>query len=472
VAVVVAFGVLATGSFEMLRAMGLAVGVGVGVALLVSLTLIPALLALLGNRIFWPTSGNRFHKRQEKVRARNAARGGNYFRRAAQFSVDHAKLVIVLAVLVSVPTTYISLTGQTSFDFIAGLPDTESSRGLDAMQDAFGAGQLGPTQVVVVFPGAVWQNSTGLDPDAAGELEEMSRQIQAMPNIQQVQGPTRPRGTFLDATNASALSPADLAGVGGFIGLDNRTVLLSVILVEAPFTPASLDTVRDVRKALHARAVADPDLAGAEVYIGGQSALTIDFAADMDEQFLTMRVLVTIAVYIVLLIVLGSYLLPLAAVASVAASITWAYAATLFFFHDVFNLEVLFMIPLILFVLLMGIGMDYNIFILTRIREESEKGKDPKRAAVDAVERTGGIITALALILAAALGSLMLSSNSMLQGFGFAIALAVILDAMIVRTYVVPAVMALLGNRAWWGPKRLQRVDTSAPAAEEPDPSA
>ncbi len=85
----------------------------------------------------------------------------------------------------------------------------------------------------------------------------------------------------------------------------------------------------------------------------------------------------------------------------------------------------------------------------------SESCGEGKAAAVD---RTGGIITALALILAVAVGSLMLSSNRLLQGFGLATSLAVILDAMIVRTYVVPAIMALLGKWAWRGPKRLQRV--------------
>ncbi len=99
-----------------------------------------------------------------------------------------------------------------------------------------------------------------------------------------------------------------------------------------------------------------------------------------------------------------------------------------------------------------------NIFILTRIREEAQKGKETRQAVVDAVDRTGGIITALALILAGALGSLLLSSNRLLEGFGFAIALAVVLDAMVVRTYLVPAIMSLLGPRAWWGPNRLRRV--------------
>jgi RND superfamily putative drug exporter len=339
------------------------------------------------------------------------------------------------------------------------------------MQDAFGAGQLGPTQVVVVFPNDIWDPQHGLSDSAAGALENMSATIAAMPNVQQVTSSTRPQGTALDARNISALSPAERAAVAGFVGLDNRTALVAVVLVEEPFTQDSMQTVREIRAAVHAMPSTDARLAGAEVYVGGQTAGTLDFAADMDQQFLWMRILVVLAIYIILLFVLGSYLLPLSAVLSVALSITWAYAATLLFFNEVIHLDVLFLVPLILFVLLMGIGMDYNIFILTRIREESQKGKDPKTAAVDAVERTGGIITALALVLAAALGSLMLASNSMLRGFGFAIAFAVILDAMVVRTYLVPAIMALLGPRAWWGPKWLRRVEPMVPAEAMPEPA-
>src|SRR6266568_2329092 len=111
-----------------------------------------------------------------------------------------------------------------------------------------------------------------------------------------------------------------------------------------------------------------------------------------------------------------------------------------------------------------------NIFILTRIREEAQKGKETRQAVVDAVDRTGGIITALALILAGALGSLLLSSNRLLEGFGFAIALAVVLDAMVVRTYLVPAIMSVLGQRAWWGPNRLRRVRFDKKS--EPPPSS
>jgi putative drug exporter of the RND superfamily len=101
--------------------------------------------------------------------------------------------------------------------------------------------------------------------------------------------------------------------------------------------------------------------------------------------------------------------------------------------------------------------MDYNVFILTRIREEIHKGKDTKQAVVDAVDWTGGIITALALIMAGAFGALMVSGNAMLQEFGFALTVAVLLDAMVVRTYIVPAALTLMGKKAWWAPGILQR---------------
>jgi putative drug exporter of the RND superfamily len=465
--VIIAFAILALGSFEFLQAMGFAVGLGVTVALAVSITLIPALLRLLGNRIFWPTSGDRFDKRLEAAAQRKRDGYENYFRRAAKFSVKHAKLVVLIAVIISVPTTYISLTSNTSYDFIAGLPDVESSHGIDAMKDAFGGGQLGPTQVLLVFPSPV-ANNTSFDSAAYSALDEFAGRLANLSNVRTVEGPSRPKGVDRDPLNPMALSASERADIAPYVGKDNRTVLIVVVFADEPFTRTSMQTVREVRALSKDMMAQAPAFASTQIYVGGQSASTLDFADTMDGQFFEMRVLVVVAVYMILLMVLGSYLLPLSAVLSVTLSITWAFAATLLFFRNVLGHEVLFLVPLILFILLMGIGMDYNIFILTRIREESEKGKGPKEAAVDAVEATGGIISALALILAAALGSLMLSDNTLLQGFGFAIAFAVLLDAMVVRTYLVPAIMSLLGERAWWGPKRFRRVEIGGKPTEEP----
>src|SRR5256884_834989 len=442
--VIIAFGAMTLTSFTLLRSIGVGLGFGVLIALLVSLTLIPSLILIAGDRIFWPTSGKRFEGYAARARKRRTERPG-YFRRAASFSVKRPVLVLGLALIISIPAIYVSLTGSTSYDFAAGLPAAESVKGITALEQSFGAGQIGPTQVLVQFPTPILANGN-LTAGARASLEKLSQAIANLTNVNEVTGPTRPNGIAITGTNL-----AD-------IGRDNRTAMLTVLLADDPFTHNSLNTVTQIRNLLTSLQNSDASLAQDAVLVGGASASTLDFANETVNQFNTIRILTVAAIFVVLLLVLGSYPLAITGILSIGLSIIWAYAATLLFFNNVLQSGVLFIIPLVLFLLLYGIGMDYNIFILTRIREEAQKGKETRQAVVDAVDRTGGIITALALLLAGALGSLLLSSNRLLEGFGFAIALAVVLDAMVVRTYLVPAIMSLLGPRAWWGPNRLRRV--------------
>ena len=178
-----------------------------------------------------------------------------------------------------------------------------------------------------------------------------------------------------------------------------------------------------------------------------------------ENQFNSILPLVALGVGIVLFFVLGSLILPVFAVVSVLMSIVWTLAITVIVFKSAFNFGLLFITPLILFVLLLGLGMDYNIFILTRIREESAKGQHLNDAIVHAIQQTGGIITAAAIILAGSLGTLLLSSNMMLKEMGFAFAFSILIDALVVRTYIVPAVMSTFGKWNWYNPiKRLQRI--------------
>src|SRR5438876_1337077 len=442
--VIIAFGAMTLTSFTLLRSIGVGLGFGVLIALLVSLTLIPSLILIAGDRIFWPTSGKRFEGYAARARKRRTERPG-YFRRAASFSVKRPVLVLGLALIISIPATYVSLTGSTSYDFAAGLPAAESVKGITALEQSFGAGQIGPTQVLVQFPTPILANGN-LTAGARASLEKLSQAIANLTNVNEVTGPTRPDGIAITGTNL-----AD-------IGRDNRTAMLTVLFADEPFTQNSLNTVTQIRNLLTSLQNSDASLAQDTILVGGASASTLDFANETVNQFNTIRILTVAAIFVVLLVVLGSYPLAITGILSIGLSIIWAYAATLLFFNNILQSGVLFIIPLVLFLLLYGIGMDYNIFILTRIREEAQKGKETRQAVVDAVDRTGGIITALALILAGALGSLLLSSNRLLEGFGFAIALAVVLDAMVVRTYLVHAIMSVLGQRAWWGLNRLSRV--------------
>jgi RND superfamily putative drug exporter len=158
------------------------------------------------------------------------------------------------------------------------------------------------------------------------------------------------------------------------------------------------------------------------------------------------------------MIVLGSILIPLRAILTILLSITWTLATTIIVFKFWKGLDMIFVLPLIVFVLAMGLGMDYDIFIITRVREEVSKGKTDKQAILTSISRTGGIVSACGIIMAGAFFSLMLSHLPLLQEMGFALAFVVLIDSMVVRIYLVPAIMVLAGKYNWWAPRFLQRV--------------
>jgi putative drug exporter of the RND superfamily len=452
--VIIAFLSLGIASYSMIKVMGIVMGLSILIALLISLTLVPSLLMVIGNRVFWPNNKQRFKNHAKRILERRAVGKHGYFYKAASFSVRHAKVIILATVLISIPTTYIYVTAETSFDFIGTMPKVESIQGMDAMTAGFGAGRIMPSTVVIVFNQPVLMQNGGYDQSALQTIEDVSAAVARNPVVHEVDGPTRPYGATVDYAHTDAISANDLSKIQEFIGQDNHTVRLTLILNAAPSSKEAIDAVPKLRTTV------DETFAGGgvqEAYVGGYTAGMYDIMMSMGSEFNQMEILVVIGIFIVLVIVLGSLVLPAFALLSIMLSISWSFAATFLIFQSWLGVPILWLIPLILFIMLMGLGMDYNIFILTRIREEVHKGKSDEEAIVDAVDWTGGIITALAIIMGCAIGVLMLSSTKMLAEFGFAITFAILLDAMVVRTYIVPAAMKLLGKWNWYAPGPLQR---------------
>jgi RND superfamily putative drug exporter len=459
--VMISFFALGIADFSMIKTMGIILGISIGISLLVALTLIPSLIMLLGNRIFWPNRGARWYRYAEKFMKRRSQGHRGYFFKAANFSIKHAKTVALVALLISIPTTYVFINADTSFDFIGGMSTgVESNEGIIAMTDGFGAGRIMPSSILVVFDTPVYSDGN-FSVDKLEAIDTIAAAIAATENVKQVTGPTNPQGDHIDYANLSAMSPDVRAGYEALmlrdVGVDGRTVLFTVFLEEGPMTPESLKTIVVLRNELDALKATDSTVSASTIYVAGSTAVIYDLKVSLDEQFTRMEIMVVIGIFIVLLIVLGAVLLSLFAIVSIMLSITWAFAATVGIFGYWLGEPILWIIPLILFIMLMGIGMDYNVFILTRIREEIHKGKSDKDAVVESLDWTGGIITALAIIMGSAFSMMMISSTMMLKEIGFALAFAILLDAMVVRTYIVPAMMSILGKWAWWAPGRLQR---------------
>jgi len=458
--VVIAFFAMSFSSFSFVQTMGLVIGMSIVVALLVALTLVPAIIMMVGNRIFWPNTGKRWEKFAANIIQRKKEGNHGYFHRAASFAVKNAKVIVAIAIVISIPATYIYLTAEPSFDFIGSMGKGESIDGMEAMTDDFGAGRIMPTQIVITGDTAVYENGS-FNIAYLNAIENLTASIASDSMVQEITGVTRPYGATVDYGNLSAMPEAErtalMSSMLQSVGSSNKTVLLTVILKQQPESADSVDYISTLRDEVIEIKSEQPGLSGSTILVGGTTASLYDLSLSITEQFTNIEWIVIIGIFIVLMIVLGSLLLPLFAVVSIAMSIVWSFALTQLIFGNMLGEPILFMVPLILFIMLMGIGMDYNVFILTRIREEVHKGKDYDHAIIDAVDWTGGIITALALIMGGAFASMMLSSNSMLVEFGFALAVAILLDAMVVRTYIVPAAMSLMGKWAWWAPGPLQR---------------
>jgi putative drug exporter of the RND superfamily len=455
--VIISFFALSTTSLVMLQTMGLIVGLGVIATLLASLTFAPALTAILGDRIFWPNSGERFQRYARSILEKNRRHGG-YFAKSGMFSVKHGKALVILAILITLPLFYIYASTNPTYDLLGSASNNlESIAASHVLTNSFGGGRLMPTYVVVTFSQPLVNNGS-FNLGEMATVQSISSAIDGHTGIQEITGPTRPFGEVLNyQTITNSSDPTMYSSILGAVGADNQSALITVKFTVDPYSTDAMNYAKDIRATLHQDYDSATNITG--IYVGGTSGETLDTRNQFQNQFSTILPIVALGVGVVLFFVLGSLILPLFAVVSVLMSIVWTLAITVLVFQSAFNFGLLFITPLILFVLLLGLGMDYNIFILTRIREEAAKGQKLDDAIVHAIQQTGGIITAAAIILAGSLGTLMLSNNMLLKEMGFAFCFSILIDALVVRTYLVPAVMTTFGKWNWYNPiKRLRRL--------------
>ena len=450
--VIISFLALAFTSVVYLRTIGYVVGLGVLVALLVALTMVPAVVSIVGGRVFWPYSGERFTRYSLTVLQKLRMRRG-YFSKSSAFAVKRAWVLIVLALVATGPALYVYATTTPTFDFLSAAPaNLESVSASNQLTAAFGSGTLFPTYVVMTFSQPV-VTGHAFNSSEMGAVQGVTSYLLESPDVRNVTSPTLVYGQRVDYDRinvSTSVGARTFAGVLQSIGKDNKTVLFTINFNIDPDSAKAISDAQAMRQTLHSEYGSTQGVTG--VYVGGETGSILDTKNVFDSQFDTVVPIVAVGVALVLLVVLGSLFLPVFAVLSILMSIIWTLAATELLFKQFYNFPLLFITPFFLFVTLLGLGMDYNIFILTRVREEATKGKSLNDAIVGAIEQTGAVITAAAIILAGSLGALMISSDLLLRQLGFSFAYAILIDALVVRTYLVPAVMSKIGRWNWYSP--------------------
>ena len=421
--VIIALSGLSVIGIQMLTSLGLASAFAVGVAVVIALTLLPAVLGFAGMRIM----SNRLLT--QRMKALERGEGESMGTRWATFVIRNPVRVLAFSViglgLLAIPAMSLRLALP---DDSMKAPHSTQRLAYDTLSKGFGPGFNGPLTVVVDArgsddPKAAAQQTTTL----LGKLDDVA--------------------TVRDAAFNKA---GDVA-------------LIGAVPKSSPSSQATKDlvtSIRDQSAALHKDT-------GADLMVTGTTAVNIDVSTKLADALIPYLAIVVGLALLLLLLVFRSILVPLKAalgfLLSVAASLGVLVAVFQWgWLKDAFGIDqtapLVSLLPILLIGVVFGLAMDYEVFLVTRMREEFVHGAEPAKAIVEGFRHSARVVTAAAIIMISVFSGFLLDDKALIKSIGLGLASAVFFDAFVVRMTVVPAVMALLGRRAWALPTWLDRV--------------
>jgi RND superfamily putative drug exporter len=401
-----------------LRSMGYGGVATVLVDVLAALTIMPALLAVLGPRV------NALRIRRSVRRAPAADSAGAWYRIARSvMRRPLAYIAVIVIALLALGSPFRSITwGGTD---ARALPSGSGPRVVaEALARDFPVNATTPIEAVVKFGGPV-------------------------------SAPAR--------RAALASYTARLAHVPGVVGAQVTGVAGDVAKVDLRFTA---DAESAAARALVAQVRAVPAPAGARVYVGGATAELVDELASLGATLPWMALMVAVTTFVLLFLAFGSVVLPVKAIVMNVASLTATFGVIVWIFQEGHLSGLLHFtptgtidptMPILMLAIIFGLSMDYEVFLLSRIRERYDVTGDNTAAVAGGLQRTGGIITSLALLLVIVVGAFSASGITFIKLMGVGMIIALVVDATIIRVLLVPATMRLLGPVTWWAPRPLRR---------------
>ena len=484
------------------RSLGPVIAIAIAVMMLAAITLVPAVLVLIGRNGFWPF---RPQYDAEAAARGDATRDSRIWKRVA-----HTVLERPAQVLIGTSVVMLLLIGgmvffKPSYDSLESLPSSvESVEGFEALRQSFPQGDLAPSSIYIAAPdgGSIY------DPTTLAAVQAISDAVRRVDGVVRVEGAASPYGVDgpgPDAITAAVTTiPPDLVqaitagraeGSGGpppgsedidpdsdlaqaiglyvaslgYVSADGQIARLAVVLDENPYGVAAMDLIPALRDA--ARDAAETQgLDPTQILIGGETAENADTRSANTRDELVVLPVVLLAIMLILGLLLRSVLPAL----YLGATIVLTYFATLglsvLVFRFVFGQEsVGSSMPFLLFIFLNALGVDYSIYLMTRVREESRHL--PLRLATErALVRTGGVITSAGIILAGTFAALMTLPLRDLFQLGFAVAIGVLIDTFITRSLLVPSIVELLGKYNWWPNRdRMAEVEHTAKSVSGAD---
>ncbi|MBO9596524.1 MAG: MMPL family transporter [Cohnella sp.] len=428
------------------------------VAGLASLTLLPAVLVMLGTRI---NKGRIpfFHARPAgKISGWKRWTNG-IMRRPVLFLI----LTLIALVAAASPARDMKLDSPD----IRTLPeDTAVRQGTTLMQQAFGIGAAGQISIVLRNEGSELGTQEGL-----AKIEKLASDLKTQTHVVNVTSVSSLFPGMDAATVSGALQnggnalPADLnLMVKRYISNDRHTSLIEVALDQY----GSSDEARDVVKQLRDDLLPAADLpAGTTFHIGGETITGMDTSEALNDSLLPALGVMLVLIFLILVLTFRSLLLPLKAIILNLFSVAATYGLLVLVFalgygNEIFNVEangyIVHFVPMLLLALLFGLSTDYEVFLVSRIKEEYDRSGKHEDSIAEGMEKTGPLITGAAVLMVAVFTGFAFSGVPPIQMLGFGMAVAIALDSTIIRMLLVPVAMKLLGKYNWWFPGRKSKV--------------
>jgi putative drug exporter of the RND superfamily len=449
--VVVGFAALLLTPLVETRSVGLGGLVVVAVAVLLSITLLPALLAIVGRNIDRP-----------RWLARRLAwyHSPRTWEKWARTLSRHPKRALTLGGLA------VALLSAPVFWIRIGLPSrnwwpasTEAGAGVDVLTTMGVAGYIQPVRVLVELP----KERTAVETASLRGLRLLSDSLRADPRVREVRSivDLEPGTSLLaysllysELDSARARYPRLLEA---YLSGDTRMALLDVILADTTSLTSAMDLVRRAREIGEHR---PRQLKDAEILVGGYAAASVDFQTDMLRRFPMLVILILAATGVMLAIAFRSVLIPIKAIVLNSLSVAATFGLIVLVFQFGFGSRILgldgptsaifVVVPVLVFAVVFGLSMDYEVFLLSRIKEAFDRTGRNDEATMEGVSATASVITSAALIMILVFGVFAFARVLPMQFLGFGLAVAVLLDATLIRMVLVPAFMQLAGRWNWW----------------------
>jgi len=442
VTVIVAYIVMALANVPIFSDVGTAIALGVAILVAASLTLLPALEIALGDRIFWPGLNGRTKAKSNPNK--------NRLNRLAHGTLKRKIPVVIIISIVALSAFIVMYKTPTSEEFLKLIPNFQSNQGLTVLSNSFGSGAISPTQIIVTTATPITFGNNQFNQTLLNQIEQISATAANSKGVATVTSTTRPYGdTFNYSSTENLSAPIQEQYVSQMlstIGKDNKTALITVGLAYSGQSSAAINALQGIEKNIKQL----PLVNGVEVYYGGETQATFDGETFMANLIPEVVVILAAAVYVILFFQLRSAFTPIRLIVTILCSVVCSLAIVSFVFYYSLSLPILDFAPLFVVVTMLGVGIDYDIFFITRIREEVLNGKTDNEAIVTAIDKVWATIFGLGLVLATVFMSLMVTNIAILEEIALAVAAAILIDVTVVILFFVPSLMGLAQRFNWW----------------------